>query len=425
MKYLSLFSGIGGFERGLQNSKYDFECIGFSEIDEYAKQIYTRWFPRHKDLGDASEIDTSELQDFELLVAGFPCQAFSISGNRQGFDDTRGTLFFEVARILADKTPRYFLLENVTGLLSHNGGETFKRMLGIFAELGYDVEWENFNSSDFGTAQNRERVYIKGYYRAKCGGEILSIKRSDRKVEKIGRDDRRCIPFIFNRQVKKRVHSVDYTELSQFLRETKKSAKISAVKISEKLDKPQTEVEHWFRTDDFFAPPTEDIWFDLKKLLCIETDKYDAFMTEFEWVDGVYEMDKRAYDINGLSPTLCTTETLVSSKTINVIGNISETGHHGNDVLGIDGLSTTLTSTNYKHPLKIASKDLMDNYTIRRLTPVECERLQAFPDDYTRFGANGEEISETQRYKTLGNAVTTSVVTWIVDNWMFGDDNGL
>ena len=67
----------------------------------------------------------------------------------------------------------------------------------------------------------------------------------------------------------------------------------------------------------------------------------------------------------------------------------------------------------------------MDNYTIRRLTPVECERLQAFPDDYTRFGANGEEISETQRYKTLGNAVTTSVVTWIVDNWMFGDDNGL
>lgn len=486
MKYLSLFSGIGGFELGLQNSKYDFECIGFSEIDDYAKQIYTRWFPRHRDLGDASKIDTSELQDFELLVGGFPCQAFSLAGYRQGFDDTRGTLFFEIARILADKKPRYFLLENVFGLLSHSKGETFKRMLGIFAELGYDVEWQTFNSKDFGTAQSRERLYIKGYFRAKCGREILSVRRSGSKTDVPGSVSPKA--FKFNRQVKKRVHSVDYKELSQFLRDAKKSAKVSVAQISEKLGKPQTEVEHWFRTDDFFAPPTDDIWFDLKGLLGIESDTYDAFITEFEWVDGVYEIDKRAYEIDGLSPTLTTTETLAK---INIVGNLSDTGHHGDDIMGTDGLSTSMTASNHKHPLRIIeTDDIMDSslncktnennisllklktntnlgydevtkgdgvrlchpsstkargrtqkgltgalstsadwgtvdkdYRIRRLTPRECERLQAFPDDWTRFGANGEEISETQRYKTLGNAVTTTVVTWIVDNWLFGESD--
>ena len=460
MKYLSLFSGIGGFELGLQNSRYDFECIGFSEIDDYAKRIYTRWFPRHRDLGDASEIDTAQLPDFELLVGGFPCQAFSLAGYRQGFDDTRGTLFFEIARILKDKQPRYFLLENVYGLLSHSKGETFKRMLGVFAELGYDVEWAVLNSKEFGTAQSRDRVYIKGYFRDKCGREILSVRRS------FGKTDVRSVgikPFHFNRQVKKRVHSVDYGELSQFLKDARKSAKVTVVEISEKLGKPKSEVEHWFRSDDFFAPPTDDIWFDLKEMLGIETDKYDAFITEFEWVDGVYEIDKRAYEIDGLSPTLTTTETLAK---INIVGKISDTGHHGNDVLGTDGLSTAMTSTNYKHPLKIKTNTntgydevvagdgvrlchptstkargrtqkghtgalscgsdwgtVENDYRIRRLTPRECERLQAFPDDWTRYGADGEEISETQRYKTLGNAVTTTVVTWIMDNWMFGESD--
>ena len=452
MKYLSLFSGIGGFEYGLEQSKYDFECIGFSEINNYAKAIYTKWYPQHRDLGDASKINPKELQDFDLLVGGFPCQAFSISGQRRGFDDTRGTLFFEIARICAEKKPKYLLVENVKGLLSHSKGETFKRMLGILSELGYDVEWEIFNSKSFGTAQNRERLYIKGYFREKCGGEILSVRRGNRKTPQTitgidmlvnGKQARRIMstngtsvtlkgcgggqggktglyavpklkPFKFNRQVKKRIHEVDYDELSSFLKTAKKQAKITINQISEKLGKPQSEVEHWFRTDKYFAPPTDDIWFNLKEMLGIETDTYDAFMTEFEWVDGVYEMDKRAYDEDGLSPTVTTTETLAK---INVVGNISNTGHKGDNVLGEDGLSSTITSTNYKHPIKMLDKD----YRIRRLTPIECERLQAFPDDYTKYGKDGELISDTQRYICLGNAVTSTVVTWIVDNAMFGE----
>lgn len=176
IRYLSLFSGIGGFEYGLQNSKHEFECIGFSEIDKYAKSIYIRHFPGHKDLGDATKIKTEELQDFDFLVGGFPCQAFSVAGKRRGFDDTRGTLFFEIARILKDKRPKYFLLENVRGLLSHNKGKTFQTILGVLSDLGYDVQWQVHNSKDYGVPQRRERVFIKGYSRRECRGQVLSFR---------------------------------------------------------------------------------------------------------------------------------------------------------------------------------------------------------------------------------------------------------
>ena len=122
IKYFSMFSGIGGFEVGLQNSKHKFECVGFSEVDKYAISIYSRHFPEHQNYGDATRINTNELEDFQFLVGGFPCQAFSIAGKRKGFEDARGTLFFEIARVLRDKKPTYFLLENVKGLLSHEGG---------------------------------------------------------------------------------------------------------------------------------------------------------------------------------------------------------------------------------------------------------------------------------------------------------------
>ena len=103
-----------------------------------------------------------------------PFISFSIAGNRQGFNDTRGTLFFEIARVLRDKTPRYFLLENVKNLLSHDGGRTVKKIFEVCDELGYDVSWAIYNSKDYGVPQNRERIFIKGYFRDKCGQEILS-----------------------------------------------------------------------------------------------------------------------------------------------------------------------------------------------------------------------------------------------------------
>jgi len=178
MKYFSMFSGIGGFEYGLQQSDYDFECVGFCEVDKFAISIYKRHFPTHRNYGDATKINTKDLPDFDFLVGGFPCQAFSIAGKRRGFNDTRGTLFFEIARVLKDKRPRYFLLENVRGLLSHNQGETFQTILKVLADLGYNVQWSLLNSADFQVPQRRERVFIEGYSRRECGGQVLSVRRN-------------------------------------------------------------------------------------------------------------------------------------------------------------------------------------------------------------------------------------------------------
>ena len=185
MNYLSLFSGIGGFEHGIEQSQFSDElnCIGFGEIDKYAKNIYKKHYPNHPDLGDVTKIRTEDLPEFDLLVGGFPCQAFSVAGKRRGFNDTRGTLFFEIARILKDKKPKYFLLENVKGLLSHDKGRTFQTILRTLSELGYDVQWEIFNSKNHGVPQNRERIYIKGFLRERCGSEVLSLRKTGTETD--------------------------------------------------------------------------------------------------------------------------------------------------------------------------------------------------------------------------------------------------
>ena len=115
------------------------------------------------------------MPDFDLLCAGFPCQAFSIAGKRGGFADARGSLFFEIARLVAHKRPPYVLLENVPGLLSHDQGRTFHTILSTFSELGYHVEWKVLNSKDFGVPQSRKRVYIIGYLDGRCAGKILPV----------------------------------------------------------------------------------------------------------------------------------------------------------------------------------------------------------------------------------------------------------
>lgn len=178
--YFSLFSGIGGFELGIAKAcagkKQKPVCVGYSEIDPYAIKIYNAHFSKHKNFGDITKIKTETLPDFNLLVGGFPCQSFSIAGKRLGFDDKRGTLFFEIVRILRDKRPRHFVLENVKGLLSHDGGRTFKVIIHALAALGYSVEWQVLNSKDFGIPQNRERVFIVGYHGDKSSLPIFPLK---------------------------------------------------------------------------------------------------------------------------------------------------------------------------------------------------------------------------------------------------------
>ena len=176
MKFIDLFAGIGGFRLGMELAGH--ECVGFCEIDKYAVKSYRamhntegEWYA-----SDITAVNVSELPDFDIITGGFPCQAFSIAGKRGGFQDTRGTLFFEVARIIQARQPKFVFLENVRGLLNHDGGRTFGTILNTFWELGYDAEWQLLNSKHFGVPQNRERIFIVAYPRGNCRGQIFPIR---------------------------------------------------------------------------------------------------------------------------------------------------------------------------------------------------------------------------------------------------------
>lgn len=161
---VSLFSGIGGFEEGLKHAKIKSKIVFSSEIDEHAKISYAANFGNNNLYGDITLIDEKDIPEHQLLLAGFPCQSFSIAGKQKGFDDIRGTLFFDVARILNEKKPKFVLLENVKNLISHDKTETIKRIIGKLNEIGYTVDFTVLNSCEAGVPQNRDRTYICAIY---------------------------------------------------------------------------------------------------------------------------------------------------------------------------------------------------------------------------------------------------------------------
>jgi len=378
VRYLSLFTGIGGFELGLKKalarnnqteSKLDAEndnekaandntknhgnrrdqndlsfCVGYSEIDKHALQIYRRHYPSHKNYGDITTIDESELPDFDLLVGGFPCQAFSIAGKRKGFIDTRGTLFFDIARIVRQKQPRLLLLENVKGLLSHDQGRTFTVIISTLVELGYDCQWQVLNSKDFGVPQNRERVFIVGHLRGTPRPEVFPLRS---------------------------------------------------------YDKATSYAQEW-------AEPAP------KPASAITTREGQRKENNFiiEQLNNPTHSNNRVYGTGGVSPTLCTMQggnrqpfVMVAEGTkkgyveaeqgdsinLSFPNSTTRRGRVGK------GVAQTLDTAMQLHTLTKGAR-------IRRLTPTECERLQGFPDGWT------EGVSDTQRYKALGNAVTVNVL---------------
>lgn len=164
IKVVSLFSGIGGFEEGLKKAKINAEIVFASEIDVFAKKSYIANFSEEHLHGDIKAVDEKDVPDHCLLLAGFPCQSFSIAGKQKGFEDIRGTLFFDVVRILAEKKPKYILLENVKNLINHDGTATIRKILSTLNEIGYTVDFTVINSSEAGVPQNRDRTYICGIY---------------------------------------------------------------------------------------------------------------------------------------------------------------------------------------------------------------------------------------------------------------------
>jgi DNA (cytosine-5)-methyltransferase 1 len=168
IKIIDLFAGVGGIRLGFEQAAHglgvDAKCVYTSEIDKYACSTYTKNYPNdlHDPMSDITKVDEKALNDFNVLLAGFPCQAFSIAGRKGGFEDTRGTLFFDVARIIKEKTPDAFLLENVKGLVNHKGGKTLNTILNVLKnDLGYkSTRFKVLNAKHYGVPQNRERVYI-------------------------------------------------------------------------------------------------------------------------------------------------------------------------------------------------------------------------------------------------------------------------
>ena len=188
MKFLDLFAGIGGFRLGRESAGH--ECIGFCEIDKYARESYKAI---HNTEGELELHDITTVTDefirsigcVDVICGGFPCQAFSLAGARRGFEDTRGTLFFEIVRFASILRPRYLFLENVKGLLNHENGVTFEVIITTLDELGYNVEWQVLNSKDFGVPQNRERVFIIGHLRGERTRRIFPIGRNTKQVDEL------------------------------------------------------------------------------------------------------------------------------------------------------------------------------------------------------------------------------------------------
>ena len=402
MRMLDLFSGIGGFHKGFEKAGFTFDWVGFCEIDKYASAVYRHRFPEAEDLGDVKLIRPERhLPSYiDLLCGGFPCQAFSVAGRRRGFDDTRGTLFFEIARILRYYTQignpiPYLVLENVKGLLSHDGRRTFSIMYKILTDLGYTVEYEVLNTRNYGIPQNRERVFIVGYLGNGGGPKIFPIGEecatADQEQEK--RDAVSCI------------------DASYYKGADGKRTMIAELKQIGNVDQ-KGHNSLWgrvYNTNGIATTLTDGGGMGAKTGL-YQVDKLERNQDS-------YDFNSRVYSDKGIAKTLAGDGGNNDNKTglyqVQPVltpnrANKRQDGRRFKE----DGEDMFTLTQQDQHGVKI------NKTSIRRLTPVECMRLQGFPDDWNEFGVfDGKKvaISDTQRYKQAGNAVTVNVVQAVAE----------
>ena len=362
IKYFDMFAGIGGFRAGLERAG-GFECVGHCEIDKHADRAY-RTVHNIKEsevfYDDATTIDTDNMPEFDMLCAGFPCQAFSIAGKREGFSDPRGTLFFEIARVVKEKRPAYLLLENVPGLLSHDDGRTFASMLQTLCELGYCCEWALFDSKNFGVPQSRKRVYIIGYLNRECAGEILPIRCASKET---------LIQIIGGRQ-DSRVYDPQGLAKTLLAKSGGIGGKTGLYIIDLNRDPAIT-----------------------AKARCLKA-RYDSGVS-----------NRKAENSGVLQIKVATQKGYQEAQpgdsvNISFAGSNTKRGRVGHDI------AHTL-DTNCSHGVVMAQG------RIRRLMPRECLRLQGF--DEAQIDKILSVSSDTQAYKQAGNAVTVNVVHAIAE----------
>ena len=376
MKFLDLFAGIGGFRLGMESAGH--ECVGFCEIDKYARASYKAIHNTEGEieLHDITRVTDESIRRFgsvDVICGGFPCQAFSIAGHRRGFEDTRGTLFFEICRFASILRPKYLFLENVRGLLNHDGGATFETIIRTLDGLGYDVEWQVLNSKNFGVPQNRERVFIIGHLRGERTRNVFPIsgesEQSDYQPPKI-----------------------------EIIGNTKNPNGTS--KGTKSVVYGSGGVVGTLTATDYKEP----------KQVAIK--QFGILQPNFNQCGVVYETDGiaptiRAYQGGGLEPKIRVKEATSKGYAEAEIGDSVNLSHPNSKTrrgrVGKQVANTLLTGE---------SQGVIEpDFRIRKLTPRECWRLQGFPD--WAFDKAQEVNSNSQLYKQAGNSVTVNVIAAI------------
>lgn len=404
MKFLDLFAGIGGFRMGLESLGH--ECVGFCEIDKFARKSYkaihnTEGEIELHDITQVSDEDVRKIGHVDIICGGFPCQAFSIAGKRGGFEDTRGTLFFEIARFASILKPKYIFCENVKGLLNHDKGRTFKTIINTFDELGYDVEWQMLNSKDFGVPQNRERVYIVGHLRGAGGrpvfpifGENGTTNQADSKMMIIDDQGRKNKKLSFK-------HIVPTLRAQSHGNDPKVAI---PVLTPDRGNKRQNGRRFKTNGEPMFTLTAQDrhgVMVSTSSLLA--SGNKGAVAEDLKTCDEVAQVAKKVEKYaNAIRPNA------------NPIVRITSK----NDIRGArqDSKKTGLSELQFTNPCNPCGTVIASNVPktwdkelrIRKLTPRECWRLQGFPD--WAFDKAQEANSNSQLYKQAGNSVTVNVI---------------
>lgn len=403
MKCIELFAGAGGFRLGLEGAG-DFETVYANEWDKHAASVY-RYHWGEIDTRDITTVRASEIPSHDLITAGFPCQAFSVAGKRRGFQETRGTLFFDICRIARHHRTPYLLLENVKGLLNHDGGGTFETILRTLDELGYCVQWQVLNSKDYGVPQNRERIFIVANLRNKPRPQVFPLEKADRidtQPDAIGKE------ILTGTQTARQYANWGGDFVIQQYGETRLSKDSPTIRTPTGGNRLPMVIGS---TQDN-ATVMEDQSTALTEAMG-QGGGHVPMLVKSATKKG-YEEAQEGDSVNLSVPTSSTRRGRVGKG----IAQTVDTGAQQAVVVGVDTKqpgaarftehSATLGANDFKEP-----KQVMISSHIRRLTPVECERLQGWPDNHTAKGEkDGKKsiISDTQRYKMAGNGVTANVV---------------
>lgn len=451
VNFIDLCAGIGGIRLGLEQAGHT--CVGFCEFDKFALQSYKAI---HNTEGEWEAHDITKVTDdeirelsatrtIEIVCGGFPCQAFSVAGKKQGFNDLRGNIFFEICRFIKIIRPRYFVCENVKGLLSHENGRTFGIILSTLAELGYSVEWQILNSKDYGVPQNRERVFLVGHTGDGSRGKVFPIRRADGenpcKLQEITHGVADAYSTYksddgLSRTLKSEGGGLGaktglYTvqQLCTIDKPVGTKGGTGALKIKNVgIDHAGTVTARYYKGLSANScngvvciqkthGNTTTVKIDETGMLqAARLDKVPNVVCPVSSPEITKKGAKRAMNERAGRPYVYIDRTGQARRS-----NHRRPGKAKQEIRAkrprLSGLYTGVSKDFHHPPLEDLSRTLKagkhdagitDGIRIRKLTPRECWRLQGFPDEYfDRAKAAG--VSDTQLYKQAGNAVTVNV----------------